>query len=102
MLYPVIELDVLGLHDNSTMCCVVAPEPVAISDAEVELLVKKLIVADVVPAAVGENVTVNGTLWPAANVTGKVSPPMLNAELFELIEDNVTLPPLAVRLPFWL
>jgi len=30
-----------------------------------------------------------------------VSPPRLKAELLELDEDNVTLPPLAVKLPDW-
>lgn len=35
-------------------------------------------------------------------MTGNVSPARVNAELLELVEESVTLPPLAVTLPFWL
>jgi hypothetical protein len=65
----------------------------------VEVLVKKKIFADAVPLVVGVNVTVKGTLCPAARVTGRVIPPRVNAALLELAEDKVTLPPLAVMLP---
>jgi hypothetical protein len=77
----------------------VAPVPVTVSVAEPELLVKKEIFADALPLVVGEKVTVNGTLCPDAMVTGNVSPLNVNAELLELAEDRVTLPPLAVTLP---
>jgi hypothetical protein len=96
-----IEVDVLAFHDRFTVCCMVAPEPLAVSDAELELLVKNEMFADAVPAAVGPKVTVKGTLCPAASVTGRVSPERLKAELLELVEDRVTLPPLAVTLPLW-
>jgi SpoU rRNA methylase family enzyme len=42
---------------------------------------------------------VNGTLLPAAIVTGNDKPPTLNTELFELAAVTVTLAPLAVKLP---
>jgi len=61
-LYPEIEPDVLAVHDRSTVCCVVAPEPLAVSDAEVELLVKKEMLAEAVPAAVGAKVSVKGAV----------------------------------------
>jgi hypothetical protein len=58
--------------------------------------------AEAVPVAVGEKVTVKGRLCPEAMVTGKVTPPRVNWELLELADDKLTLPPLAVTLPFWL
>jgi len=61
-LYPEIEPDVLAFHDRSTVCCVVAPEPLAVSNAEVELLVKKEMLAEVVPVEVGAKVSVKGAL----------------------------------------
>jgi len=99
-LYPLTEVDVLGFQDKLTVCGMVAPEPLAVSDAEVELVVKKAMLAEAVPVVVGAKVTVNGTLWPAARVMGRVSPLKVNAELLELVDDKVTLPPLAVTLPF--
>jgi hypothetical protein len=97
----VIEVDVLAFQDKSTVCWMFAPEPLAGSKAEVEVLVKKEIFAEAVPLVVGANVTVKGTLWPAARVTGRVTPPRVNTELLELAADRVTLPPLAVTLPDW-
>ena len=41
----------------------------------------------------------NGTLFPAAIVTGNDNPPTLNTELLELAAVTVTLAPLAVKLP---
>lgn len=79
-----------------------APEPLAVCDADVELLVKKEMLAELVPVAVGAKLTVYGTLWPAASVKGRGSPLMVKAELLELAEDNVTLPPLAVIAPVWI
>ena len=80
---------------------VAAPVPLAVSEIELELLVKKRILAEVVAAAVGAKVTVKGTLCPAAIVTGKASPLTVNWELPELADERVTLPPVAVRLPVW-
>jgi len=55
-------VDVLAFHDKSTLCWMVAPEPLAVSKAEVELLVKKEMLAEDIPVAVGANVTVKGRL----------------------------------------
>lgn len=98
-LYPATEGDVLAFHDRSTLCAIVAPEPVAVSDAEVELLAMKEMFAEADPAAVGANVTVKRTLWPAASVTGNVSPATVKAELLEPTEDRVKPPPVAVTVP---
>jgi hypothetical protein len=51
------------------------------------------------PAAEGLNVTVNGTLVPAAIVTGSDNPLTLNCELLEFAAVTVTLAPVALRLP---
>lgn len=99
-MYPATELDVLAFHERSTVCCIVPPDPLAVSSAELELLLKKERFAETVPLVVGEKLTVNGMLWPAVKVTGRVNPPRMKAELLELAEDKVTLPPLAVKLPF--
>jgi hypothetical protein len=45
---------------------------------------------------------VNGTLWPAGILSGKVKPLSTNSELFEVAEATVTLEPLALRVPVWL
>jgi hypothetical protein len=60
--YPATEVEVLAFHDRSTVCWIVTAEPVAVSDAEVELLAKKEILAVAVPAAMGANVNVKGAL----------------------------------------
>lgn len=101
-LYPATEVLELAFHDRSTVCCNVAPDPLAVSDAEPEELLKNEIFAEALPVLVGEKVTVNGTLCPAAIVTGNVSPPRVNCELLEVVDESVTLPPLAVTLPLWL
>jgi hypothetical protein len=98
-LYPATDEDVLAFHDRSTVCWIVAPDPLAASDADAELLAENETFADAEPAAVGANVSVNDALWPAAKVTGNVSPLMANSELLELAEARVRLPPLAVTLP---
>lgn len=98
-LYPAIELDGLAFQDRSTTCWVVAPKPLADSGAKVELLVKNEMFAEAEPVAVGAKVRVKGTLCPATRVIGNVSPPTVNAELLELVDDSVTLPPEAVTLP---
>ena len=51
------------------------------------------------PAAVGLNVTVKGTLPPTGMVAGKVSPLIVNAELFVLAAVTVTIAPVALRVP---
>ena len=45
---------------------------------------------------------VNGTLWPAGILSGKVKPLSTNSELFEVAEDTVTLEPLALSIAVWL
>ena len=80
---------------------VVVPLPVrGTLTSELEALELREMFAEIVPAAVGLKVTVKGTLCPAAIVSGNVRPPKVKAELLELAEDKVTLPPLAVRFPF--
>ena len=69
----------------------IAPVPLAVSEAELEPLVKKEMMAEAVPVAVGAKVTVKGTLCPAAIVTGKASPLSVNWELLELADERVTL-----------
>jgi hypothetical protein len=93
-------VDVLAFHHRLTTCGWVAPEPLAVCEAEVEFVVKNEIFADAVPLAVGAKVTVNGRLWPAGIVVGNVTPLTVKAELLELADDSVTLPPLALTLPF--
>ena len=96
-----MELELLAFHDRSTVCWIVAPVPLALCDALL-LAVTNDRFAVTVPVVVGANVTVYGTLCPAAIVSGNVSPPSVNSVLLEFAEDTTTLPPLAVRLPFWL
>ena len=98
-LYPEIEVEVLAFQDKSTVCWMLAPEPLTVSNAELELLVKNEMFAEAVPVVLGANVTVKGRLCPAASVTGNVSPPTANAELLEQSEERVRLPPVAVILP---
>ena len=100
-MYPLIEVDVLAFQDKATVCWMVAPVPLAVSEIELEPPVKKEMLVEAVAAAVGAKVTVKGTICPAAIVTGKASPLSVNWELLELADDRVTLPPVAVRLPFW-
>lgn len=100
-MYPLIEVEVLAIHDRSTVCWMVVPAPLAVS-VVVPLAVTNDRFAEATPADVGANVTVNGRLCPDAMVMGKVRPPSVNTELLELADDNTTLPPLAVRFPPWL
>ena len=55
--------------------------------------------ADVLPLTCGANVSVKGTLCPAAIVRGSVTPLNANSELLELAEETVTLEPLALSAP---
>jgi hypothetical protein len=81
------------------VCCT-APVPVADSARdESEALLENKILADVLPLTCGANVSVKGTLCPAAIVTGNVMPLNANSELLELAEETVTLEPLALSAP---
>ena len=95
-----MEPDVLASQDRSTMCWMVVPDPLAVSTTEVELLATNEMVAEAAPVVVGANVTVKGALWPAARFMGKESPAIANTGLFEVAEERVRLPPVAVTVPF--
>lgn len=77
-LYPLTEGEVLGAQDRSTMCWMVAPVPLAVSVTDLAPLLKKERFADALPVAFGAKVTVNGTLCPAAIVSGNARPPRVN------------------------
>ena len=81
------------------MCCA-APVPLTDSARdESEALLENKILADALPLACGANVSVKGTLCPAAIVRGNVIPLNANSELLELAEETVTLAPLALSAP---
>ncbi len=61
-LYPAIDVDVLAFHDRSTVCWIVPPDPLAVSVALVELLVRNAMFADTVPVVWGAKVTEKGML----------------------------------------
>ena len=52
----------LAFHDKSTMCWLVPPEPLAVCTDEVEVLVRKEMLAEAVAVAVGVKLTVKGRL----------------------------------------
>src|SRR5579872_4350325 len=101
MLYPEIFDDVLALHDRFTECTAAAvPVQERVSTVVgVWALLVKVSAAVTAPAVCGLNVTVNAALFPAAIVTGRDSPPILNAELLLLTALTITVAPPAVRLP---
>ena len=81
------------------MCCT-APVPLADSTRdESEALLENKMLVDVLPLIRGANVSVKGTLCPAAIVRGYVRPVSANSELLELAEETVTLAPLALSAP---
>ena len=80
--------------------CGTAPVPLADSARdESEALLENKMLADVLPLTCGANVSVKGTLCPAAIVRGYVRPVSANSELLELAEETVTLAPLALSAP---
>jgi len=82
------------------MCCGGAvPAPVKLSEAVFEALLVNELVAETLPDAFGVNVSVKGTLCPAAMVSGKVIPLSENSALLMLADDMATLAPLAVSVP---
>jgi hypothetical protein len=99
-LYPTTA-DGLGLQDKSALCCVAdAPVPVTVSvTEELDALLANEMFAEAVPLTWGANLTANGTLWPAAMLSGNVTPLKANSELLEVAEDTVTLEPLALSVP---
>lgn len=70
--------------------------PTESTAGELEALLTNEIEPEAVPAACGVNVTVNGTLLPAAIVVGSEMPLRANSGLLRLTEDTVTLPPVAL------
>ena len=58
---------------------------------ELDALLTKDAVAEVVPLACGVNVAVNGTLCPAETVSGREMPLTANSELLSATELRVTL-----------
>ena len=93
--------EVLAFHDRPTEC-VDAAVPVPLSAAVVVgawALLLKVNVAVCAPVVVGLKVTVNDAFCPAAMVSGRESPPTVNAELFDTTELRVTLLPLALTVP---
>jgi len=101
MLYPEMFADVLPVHDKFTEYTgagVPLPVSAAVVGEPVALLVK-VNVALTVTAAVGVNVTVKGTLCPAASVTGSDKPLTVKTELLVLAPVTVTLATLALSVP---
>jgi hypothetical protein len=87
----------LPFQERSTLCCGgAAPVPVKVSAAEFEALLVNEPIAEALPDICGVNVSVNGTLCPAAIVRGKVIPLSENSALVTVAEDTLTLDPLAV------
>jgi hypothetical protein len=72
------------------------PVPASPCAALFEALLTNEMLPLVEPLACGTNVGLKLVLCPAASVIGNVRPVTENSGLFELAEDIVTLPPLAV------
>ena len=78
------------------------PLPVTVSVCvEFEALLLKEMVPEAVPLICGVKVTLNGTVWPAFKVSGKVIPLTTNSELLEVAEEMLTLEPLALSEAGW-
>lgn len=73
--------------------------PVKLSAATFEALLVNEPVVEALPDVCGVKVSVNGTLCPAAIVSGKVIPLIENSLLVRLAEDMATFEPLAVSVP---
>ena len=80
------------------MVDVAVPVTTSVVDG-IEALLAKEMFAEAVPLARGANVTVKGTLCPAAMVRGRVMPLKPNSELLEAPEGMVTLEPVALSVP---
>lgn len=94
-LYPEMFPEVLAVQDRLTECVGAAvPLPVTVSVVvEGCALLVKVRVALALPATVGLNVTLNGTLCPAGMVSGSEIPPSVNVLLLEVAPVTVTLAP---------
>ena len=80
------------------MVDVAVPVTTSVVDGAEALLAKEMF-AEAVPLVWGANVTVKGTLCPAAMVRGRAMPLKPNSVLLELPEDTVTLEPVALSVP---
>jgi len=90
----------VSFQERSTLCCGgAAPVPVKVSAAEFDALLVNEPIAEALPDVCGVNVSVNGTLCPAAMVSGKVIPLSENSPLLMLTDDMATLALLAVSMP---
>ena len=86
-----------SFQERSTLCCGGAvPVPVKFSDTAFDALLVNELVAEAFPDICGVKVSVNGTLCPAAIVSGNLIPFIENSMLVRLAEDTATLEPLAV------
>src|SRR5579862_4059110 len=101
MLYPIMLLEVLAVHDNATLW-VAGGTPVPVRDStvgEFEASLVKNTFPDATPFPAGVKVIVNCTCCPAGMVTGSDNPLKANADPVTLSEDTVTLLPVALRVP---
>jgi hypothetical protein len=90
----------VSFQERFTLCCGgAAPVPVKVSTAEFEALLVNEPIAEALPDVCGVNISVNGTLCPAAIVSGKVIPLSENSELVTVAADTLTLDPLALKVP---
>jgi hypothetical protein len=76
----------------------VTPVPLKVSAGLFEALLVKERAALATPEACGANVRVNGTVWPAATVSGNEIPLSENSVLLIEADEMVTLATPAVRL----
>jgi hypothetical protein len=87
-------------QERSTLCCGgAAPVPVKVWAGEFEALLVNEPIAEALPDVCGVNVRVNGTLCPAAIVSGKVIPLSENSALVTVAADTLTPDPLALSVP---
>src|SRR5690242_19844894 len=100
MLYP-DTVEVLAAYVKSTLCCMAAaPDPVKDSrTVEFDALLATVILAGAAPLDCGVNVTVKSMLLPDAIVAGSEMPLITCSEVLGVIEEAVTLPPVALKLP---
>ena len=73
--------------------------PVKLSAATFEALLENEPVAEALPDVCGVKASVNGTLCPAAIVSGNLIPLIENSLLVKLAEETATFEPLAVNVP---
>src|SRR5207249_11147908 len=92
-------LELLGLHDRSTLCCGGGvPLPLnAATAGELAALLANETLSDAVPLACGVNTTLTVALCPAVTVRGNETPLRVNSEVLNPAEETVTLAPVALN-----